>query len=48
MSALNKENFEDFSLYLRKIYSRNGKVLTKKDFAFLAPYMTKESRKRMF
>ena len=48
MFTLNKENFEDFTLYLRKISSQNGKVLTKEDFSFLAPYMTKESRKRIF
>ena len=48
MFALNEENFEDFLLYLSKIASRNGKNLTQEDFRFLAPYMSKESRKRMF
>ena len=48
MFALNEEKFEDFSIYLRQIAKRNGKILTQEDFLFLAPYMTKESRKRMF
>ena len=48
MFSLNEENFEDFSNCLRKISARNGKTLTQEDFAFLAPYMSKESRKRMF
>ena len=48
MYALNKENFVDFSLYLRKIASRNGKNLTQEDFLFLAPYMSRECRKKMF
>ena len=48
MFALNEENFENFSICLRKISARNGKTLTQEDFAFLAPYMSKESRKRMF
>ena len=48
MFALNEEHFEDFSIYLRKIASRNGKNLTQEDFLFLAPYMPKETRKRMF
>lgn len=48
MFALNNENFEDFSLYLTKIASRNGNELTQQDFLFLAPYMEKERRKRLF
>jgi hypothetical protein len=48
MFALNEEHFEDFSIYLRKIAARNGKNLTQEDFLFLAPYMPKETRKRMF
>ena len=48
MFALNEEHFEDFSIYLRQIASRNGKNLTQEDFLFLAPYMPKETRKRMF
>ena len=48
MYALNEEKFENFSLYLRKIASRNGKNLTQEDFAFLAPYMSKENRRKMF
>ena len=48
MFALSEEHFEDFSIYLRKIASRNGKNLTQEDFAFLAPYMPKETRKNMF
>ena len=48
MFALNEEKFEDFSIYLRKIASRNGKILTQEDFLFLAPYMNRESRKSMF
>ena len=47
MFALNMERFEDFSIYLSKIASRNGKELTQNDFAFLAPYMKKEKRKKM-
>jgi hypothetical protein len=45
MFALNEEHFEDFSIYLRQIASRNGKNLTQEDFLFLAPYMPKETRK---
>jgi len=48
MFALNEEHFEDFSIYLRKIAARNGKNLNQEDFLFLAPYMPKETRKRMF
>ena len=48
MYALNEEHFEDFSIYLRKIAARNGKNLTQEDFTFLAPYMPKEIRKKMF
>ena len=48
MYALNEENFEDFLLYMRKIASRNGKNLTQEDFRFLAPYIKKESRKKIF
>ena len=48
MYALNEENFVDFSLYLRKIASRNGKNLTQEDFLFLAPYMSRECRRKMF
>lgn len=48
MFALNMEKFEDFSNYLTKIASFNGKELTRQDFAFLAPYMKKEKRQRMF
>ena len=48
MFALNEEHFEDFSIYLRQVASRNGKNLTQEDFLFLAPYMPKETRKRMF
>ena len=48
MFALNEEKFEDFSIYLRKIAARNGKNLTLEDFAFLAPYMHKDVRKKMF
>ena len=48
MFALNEEHFEDFSIYLRQIAARNGKILTQEDFLFLAPYMPKETRKRMF
>ena len=48
MFALNDENFEDFSKYLRQIASRNGKILTLEDFAFLAPYMSKTARNSLF
>ena len=48
MYSLNEENFEDFSLFLREIAARNGKKLSQEDFAFLAPYMPKETRKKMF
>ena len=48
MFALNMENFEDFSLYLSRIASRNGRELTQQDYIFLAPYMDKERRKNMF
>ena len=48
MFALNMERFQDFSLYLTKIASFNGKELTHQDFAFLAPYMKKEKRQKMF
>ena len=48
MFALNMERFEDFSIYLTKIASFNGKELTQQDFAFLSPYMKKEKRQRMF
>ena len=48
MFALNDENFEDFSKYLRQIASRNGKILTLEDFAFLAPYMSKSARNSLF
>ena len=48
MYALNQENFEDFILNLRKIASRNRKNLTQEDFAFLGPYMPKETRKKLF
>ena len=48
MYALNDENFEDFLIYIKKIAARNGKILAQEDFKFLAPYMPKESRKRMF
>ena len=48
MFALNDENFEDFTKYLREIASRNGKILTLEDFAFLAPYMTKSARNSLF
>jgi hypothetical protein len=47
MFALNMERFQDFSLYLTKIASFNGKELTHQDFAFLAPYMKKEKRQKM-
>ena len=46
--SLNKEQFEDFSLYLGKIAARNGKNLTQEDFEFLAPYIKKDIRKKMF
>ena len=48
MFALNEEHFEDFFFFFRKIAARNGKNLTQEDFLFLAPYMPKETRKRMF
>ena len=48
MFALNIENFEDFSARLTNIASRNGIQLVPQDFAFLAPYMEKERRKRLF
>jgi len=48
MFALNDENFEDFSKYLRQIASRNGKILNVEDFVFLAPYMSKSSRNSLF
>ena len=48
MYALNEEHYEDFSIFLRKIASRNGKNLKQEDFSFLAPYMPKETRKKMF
>ena len=48
MYALNQEYFEDFSLFLRQIAARNGKNLTQEDFAFLAPYINKEIRNKMF
>ena len=48
MYALNDENFEEFIIYIRKIAARNGKILTQEDFKFLAPYMPRESRKRVF
>ena len=46
--SLNKEQFEDFSLYLGKIAARNGKNLTQEDFQFLAPYINKDIRSKMF
>jgi hypothetical protein len=48
MFALNDEHFEDFSKFLRQIASRNGKILTLEDFAFLAPYMSKSARNSLF
>jgi hypothetical protein len=45
---LNKEQYEDFSLYLGKIAARNGKNLTQEDFQFLAPYINKDVRSKMF
>ena len=48
MFALNMERFQDFSLYLTKIASFNGKELTHQDFACVAPYMKKEKRQKKF
>ena len=48
MFALNEEDFEKFSLNIKKIAARNGKNLTKEDFVFLAPYMSKEAKKKLF
>ena len=48
MHALSEEKYENFSLYLRKIASRNGKILTQEDFQFLEPYIPKKVQKRMF
>ena len=47
MFALNMERFQDFSIYLTKIASFNGKELTNQDFLFLTPYMKKEKKKNM-
>ena len=48
MYALNDENFENFVIYLRQIAQRNGKILEQEDVKFLAPYIPRESRKRLF
>ena len=47
MFALNMERFEDFSIYLTEIASRNGVQLTKRDFSFLDPYMENEKKRKM-